>query len=80
MGGTGKKAVLMLHKCNAAVIFLKILFVYNIFDIFQYRFSSSRPANHFSPSFGDSLLQRQLTMPGWSKTKRLLGQRITVVF
>ena len=31
MGGTGNRAVLMLHKCNAAMACLKILFVYNIF-------------------------------------------------
>ena len=31
MGGTGNGAVLTLHKCNAAMIFLTILFVYNIF-------------------------------------------------
>ena len=31
MRGTGNRAVLTLHKCNAAMICLKILFVYNIF-------------------------------------------------
>ena len=31
MGGTGNRAVLTLHKCNAAMVCLKILFVYNIF-------------------------------------------------
>ena len=57
MGGTGNRAVLMLHKCNAAMIWLKILFVYNIFHIFEYRFEHS-PANLFSRSFGDSQHQR----------------------
>ena len=31
MGGTGNRAVLTLHKCKAAMVCLKILFVYNIF-------------------------------------------------
>ena len=31
MGGTRNRAVLTLHKCNAATICLKILFVYNVF-------------------------------------------------
>ena len=37
MGGTGNRAVLTLHKCNAAMGCLKILFVHNIFHIFEYR-------------------------------------------
>ena len=31
MGGTGNRAVLTLHKCNAAMVCFKILFVYNVF-------------------------------------------------
>ena len=81
MGGNGNRAVLTLHKClNAAMIFLKVLFVYNIFHIFEYRFGFWSPANLFSPSFGDSQHQGQLTMPGWSKAKGLSGKPITVVF
>ena len=72
MGGTRNRVVLTLHKCNAAMICLKILFVYNIFHIFEYRFVAWTPACLFSQSFGESLRHRQLKMPGCSETKRLL--------
>ena len=55
MGGTGNMAVLTLHKCNAAMICLKVLFVYNIFHIFEYRFVAWGPVYLFSRSLGDSL-------------------------
>ena len=63
MGVTGNRAVLTLHKCNAAMVCLKILFVYNIFHIFEYRVLWT-PAYLSSPSFVDRRQQRQLKMPG----------------
>ena len=74
------RAVLTLHKCNAAMIFLKILFVYNIFHIFEYRFFFPRALQISSPEVSViALHQLQLKMPGWGNTMGL-SRQITVAF
>ena len=57
MGGTGNRAVLTLHKCNTAMVCLKILFVYNIFHFLGYRYVWFIAAISYlsSPCFGDRL-------------------------